>query len=95
MIKNIATAAALALALSTGAAMAAQSDQGPVKAPGSAGNLGVDISGAGTTTETRMAFWGKMTTDDQATVRTKCQDQSAQRTLKPEERDFCTDIMKQ
>jgi hypothetical protein len=52
-------------------------------------NLGIDISGAGATTESRVAFFKTLSPQDQQMVTTRCGDANTAKAFTTEEVEFC------
>lgn len=52
-------------------------------------NLGVDISGAGTTTESRVAFFKALKPEDQQMITSRCGDANTTNAFTTEEVEFC------
>jgi hypothetical protein len=55
-------------------------------------NLGIDLSSAGATDETRLAFFTSMSDTDQTSVRAKCDDKAMQQSFTADETAFCSAI---
>ena len=81
------TVALTAAPLSVSFAAEATGNSGPVNSMA----LGVDISGAGKTDQSRKAFWAKMKPEEQAMVTDKCKNTSEQdrKSWSPDQTDFC------
>jgi Spy/CpxP family protein refolding chaperone len=93
-VKRLAAAAAFTLALAAVPAFAQDSSEPATAAnPGSPGsemsNLGIDISKAGTTAESRTQFWASMNEADRATATQACADEARKTSFTSDESAFC------
>jgi len=94
---SIAAAAALVAALGAGSAIAADTSTTSTANVNASSNgpLGIDISAAGQTNESRMAFYNGLTNQQQTDLQTRCsQATTANPPLTAEAKAFCDVILK-
>jgi hypothetical protein len=98
MRSNLFAAAAVALAMSAMPAMAQDAGMGHDSSPVGEGevisptlspNLGIDLSAAGETDETRMAFYNAMPPADQQSIKERCEDEALKTSFTSAETAFC------
>jgi hypothetical protein len=90
LMKKLAAAAALTLALGAMPAFAQDSSVAGEGTKGSvSANLGIDISQAGTTDESRAAFWQGMSAADRDMVMKNCSDEGKKTSFTSDESAFC------
>ena len=75
---------------------AGEAASGPATSGAAQQSLGMDIAPAGTTMESRTAFWATMTPENQTMVTERCRetDTDNARNRTAEETAFCADVVK-